>query len=77
MVFKFLIEKYNVKTSGREDEEEETKLYTKADWKAKNGEGKETNSSDLYSGKAKAFLEAFGGKDNIEQSKQLCYKDLE
>lgn len=54
-------------TSGREDEEEETKLYTKADWKAKNGEGKETNSSDLYSGKAKAFLEAFGGKDNIEQ----------
>ena len=67
LVFKFLIEKYNVKTSGREDEEEETKLYTKADWKAKNGEGKETNSSDLYSGKAKAFLEAFGGKDNIEQ----------
>lgn len=67
LVFKFLIEKYNVKTPGREDEEEETKLYTKADWKAKNGEGKETNSSDLYSGKAKAFLEAFGGKDNIEQ----------
>lgn len=67
LVFKFLIEKYNVKTPGREDEEEETKLYTKADWKAKNGEGKETNSSDPYSGKAKAFLEAFGGKDNIEQ----------
>ena len=54
-------------TNNKEDEEEETKLYTKADWKAKNGEGKETNSSDLYSGKAKAFLEAFGGKDNIEQ----------
>lgn len=29
--------------------------------------GKRQYSSDLYSGKAKAFLEAFGGKDNIEQ----------
>lgn len=58
-VFKFLIEKFNVKTPGREDETEETKLYTKADWKAKKGNG--------YEGKAGAFLEALGGAENIEQ----------
>ncbi|MBR8819331.1 PTS system maltose-specific EIICB component [Fusobacterium sp. DD2] len=58
-IFKFLIEKFNVKTPGREDETEETKLYTKADWKAKKGNG--------YEGKAGAFLEALGGAENIEQ----------
>ena len=38
-VFKFLIQKMNLKTPGREDEDEEMKLYTKADYKAKHGEG--------------------------------------
>ena len=34
-LFKFLIEKMNLKTPGREVDEEETKLFTKADYKAK------------------------------------------
>ena len=30
-IFKFLIKKFDLKTPGREDDDEETKLYTKAD----------------------------------------------
>ena len=35
LVFRFLIKKFNFKTPGREDEAEETKLYTKKDYKEK------------------------------------------
>ena len=34
-IFKFLIKKFNLKTPGREDDDEETKLYTKADVNAR------------------------------------------
>ncbi|MDO5089698.1 MAG: alpha-glucoside-specific PTS transporter subunit IIBC, partial [Leptotrichiaceae bacterium] len=63
-VFKFLIEKMNLATPGREEEEAETKLYTKADYKAKkSGEGTE---NDMYMDQAIIILEALGGKENIE-----------
>lgn len=35
-IFSFLIKKYDFKTPGREDDDEETKLYTKADVNARN-----------------------------------------
>lgn len=44
-LFKFLIKKFNLKTPGREEDDEETKLYTRADVeaakkdKSKNGWG--------------------------------------
>lgn len=38
LVFRFLIKKFNFKTPGREDEAEETKLYTKKDYKEKQAE---------------------------------------
>ena len=60
--FKLLIEKINLKTPGREDDDEEAKLYTKADYKAK----KEGPSGDQYSDQALIILDALGGKDNIE-----------
>lgn len=67
VVFKFLIEKYNVKTPGREDDDEEAKLYTKADFKAKQeGKSEKIKSDDPYAEQAWAFLQAFGGSDNIE-----------
>ena len=34
-VFKFVIEKFDLPTPGRDDDEEEVKLYTKADYQAK------------------------------------------
>lgn len=57
-VFRFLILKLNILTPGREEANNEVKMYTKADYKEKQ------NSKD---DKAKKFLEALGGKDNIEE----------
>jgi len=57
IVFKFLIIKLNLKTPGRGDEDE-VKLYNKADYKAKQNE-------DIRDVKAAAFLKALGGKENI------------
>ena len=62
-VFRFLITKFDFATPGREKDDNETKLYTKADYKSKkssNGQAIEKDS------KALQFLEALGGKDNIE-----------
>lgn len=56
LLFKVLITKFNLKTPGREDENEETKLYTKADVNAK-----KDNSSV-----SELICEGLGGKANIE-----------
>ena len=58
LVFRFLIKKFNFKTPGREDEAEETKLYTKKDYKEKQA-GKNTLSY------AAQILDYLGGKENI------------
>lgn len=65
VIFTVLIKKFNLKTPGREDSDEETKLYTKADYKAKqegNGEGSKQHHED-----EKSFLitQGLGGKKNI------------
>lgn len=59
----------DLKTPGREDEDEEMKLYTKADYKAKHGEGGAASGSsdDQYMDQAIIILEALGGKENIEE----------
>ena len=44
VIFRFLIQKFQFKTPGREDGDGETKLYTKADYKARQGE--QTKSGD-------------------------------
>ena len=59
IVFRFMILKMNLATPGREEDNEETKLVSKAEYKA----SKSTDSPNLQ--KAKAFLEALGGKENI------------
>ena len=71
-VFKFLIQKMNLKTPGREDEDEEMKLYTKADYKAKHGEDGAQGAAaiaggDEYAQKGAIILEALGGRENIEE----------
>lgn len=67
-IFSFLIKKFNLKTPGREEEDEETRLYTKADVNAKRtGNGSEAGQPgnaavDQRSADIARFL---GGKKNI------------
>jgi maltose/glucose PTS system EIICB component len=74
-LFRFLITKFNLKTPGREDENEETKLHSKKDYIAKK-EGE--NSAIGSSGKndiAATIVEALGGADNIKKVDN-CYTRL-
>ncbi len=59
-IFKFLIEKFNLKTPGREDDSEETKLYTKKDVAEKTT----TGSGDVEE-QTLLILEGLGGHENI------------
>ncbi|ALP88734.1 PTS transporter subunit EIIC [Clostridium butyricum] len=70
-LFSFIIRKFNLKTPGRDENEEETKLYSKADYQGRNGESN-TDTKVSAGGakgeiaeKAPAVLEALGGPENI------------
>ncbi len=65
VIFTVLIRKLDLKTPGREDDDAETKLYTKADYKAKQ-EGASDRSTEA-SGDEKSVLitQGLGGKKNI------------
>ncbi|WP_019240692.1 MULTISPECIES: PTS transporter subunit EIIC [Bacillus] len=67
-IFKFVITKFNLKTPGREDEDEETKLYTKADFQGKDGEAAPAakGGNDELREIAPKVLAALGGSENIE-----------
>ena len=73
-LFLFMIKKFNLKTPGREDSDEEVKLYSKADYQAKAGipqadikeENKGTKGAkNEIQEKAPAVLAALGGEENI------------
>lgn len=57
VVFRFLILKFNFKTPGREDDDEEIKFNTKAEYREK-----QASKTSLPN----AILEALGGKENIQ-----------
>ncbi|HJB16324.1 MAG TPA: glucose PTS transporter subunit IIA [Candidatus Blautia excrementipullorum] len=65
-IFKFMIKKFNFKTPGREDDDVETKLYTKADVNARKEAQKSGTAAaggeDLVS---EAITRGLGGKKNI------------
>ena len=63
-IFKFMIKKFNFKTPGREDDDTETKHYTKADVKARReaGQAGAAASEDAVS---EAITRGLGGKKNI------------
>ncbi len=63
-IFKFLIKKFDFKTPGREDDDTETKLYTKADVNARKQEQKDTFAKDVDS-VSEAITRGLGGKKNI------------
>ncbi len=60
-IFTFLIKKFNLKTPGREDDDEETKLYTKADVNARR-----SGAAGQMDGSINELIEkGLGGKKNI------------
>ena len=66
-IFKFMIKKFDFKTPGREDDDVETKLYTKADVNARkeaqNGAASEVVSSE--DALSEMITRGLGGKKNI------------
>lgn len=61
VVFRTVILKFDIKTPGREDDEE-VKFFSKADYKDKKSSGKGGNA---YAQRAADFLDALGGAANI------------
>ncbi|EOV9684680.1 PTS transporter subunit EIIC [Cronobacter turicensis] len=64
-VFRFLILRFNMKTPGREDDDQETRLYSKQEYQSKG-----TND-----GLGEAIIEGLGGRANIEVVDN-CYTRL-
>lgn len=62
IVFRTVILKFDIKTPGREDDEE-VKFFSKADYKDKKAAGKGGNA---YAQRAADFLDALGGAANIK-----------
>ncbi|SEN70831.1 PTS transporter subunit EIIC [Lihuaxuella thermophila] len=65
-VFKLLIVKMDLKTPGREDEDQETKLYTKEEYRSKKGLAPSAESKESeQDSRAAKILAALGGAENI------------
>jgi PTS system D-glucosamine-specific IIC component len=64
-LFSTIIKKFNLKTPGREDDTEETKLYTRADVNAAKEESKKAGGSAAANPVSVMILEGLGGKANI------------
>ena len=67
IIFRTLILKLNLKTPGREDDDAETKLYTKADYKAKvdGNDADSENEMTPEDQKSALITRGLGGKKNI------------
>ena len=61
-IFKFLIKKFDLKTPGCEDDDEETKLYTKADVNARKEAG---NAAAAPNALSAMITKGLGGANNI------------
>ncbi|MGL5239622.1 MAG: glucose PTS transporter subunit EIIB, partial [Kluyvera ascorbata] len=65
LIFRFLILRFDMKTPGREEEDQQTRLYSKQEYQAKgNNDGLGT-----------LIIEGLGGRDNIEVVDN-CYTRL-
>ena len=73
-IFSFLIKRFNMKTPGREDDDTETRLYTKADVRARQEQTGSSQAGSTQGGPAQAGTESstselitkgLGGKENI------------
>lgn len=64
-VFSFMIKKFNLKTPGREADDEETKLYTRKDVDARKAGGETSKQSGSVDITSALILKGLGGKENI------------
>ena len=64
-IFRWMILHFGFKTPGREDDDEETKLYTKADYKAREGAGGAAGSDAGFDANSAAIAKGLGSKRNI------------
>ena len=64
-IFRWMIQHFGFKTPGREDDDEETKLYTKADYKAREGAGSSADGNAGFDAKSAAIAKGLGSKRNI------------
>ncbi len=64
-IFTWMIKKFDFKTPGREDDDEETKLYTKADYQAKKGAGGAASAQVVEDAKSSMIARGLGSKRNI------------
>ena len=63
--FYLMITRMDLKTPGREDEGEETKLFTRSDFKAKTGVGPDGSSPAVSDPVSALILKGLGGKANL------------
>ena len=65
-IFRFMIKKFDFKTPGREEDDSEIKLYTRADVNARKDNEKEENTGEHRSDTvSETIARGLGGKDNI------------
>ena len=64
-IFRWMILHFGFKTPGREDDAAETNLYTKADYKAREGAGGAAGSETGFDAKSAAIAKGLGSKRNI------------
>ena len=65
-IFRFMIKKFDFKTPGREDDDSETKLYTRADVNARKENEKTGDARALQPDPvSETIVRGLGGKDNI------------
>ena len=64
-LFRGLIRWRNYVTPGREDDDAETKLYTRADYNARKNAGQNPSGENAGNTRAAAILASLGGADNI------------
>lgn len=64
-IFKFVINKFNLATPGRGENEEEIKLYTKDDYNKKKGSSEEKSINSKADELSAMILEGVGGVENL------------
>ena len=66
-IFSFLIKKFDLKTPGREEDEDETRLYTKADVNAKRDEDGEKREQSRHQGGSSRQKDSINGRKNMQK----------
>ncbi|OAT26756.1 PTS transporter subunit EIIC [Proteus myxofaciens] len=75
VIFRTLILKLDLKTPGREDDDEETRLYSKNDFQQKTTQQTNTVTEHTINALGEEIIEGLGGRENIE-TVDNCYTRL-